>query len=66
MKRKKQCNRKECSCNSKCSKVGDTCNKKNSNNSSTANFSKNKSTITDNEYEVTSESENISNRKKRS
>lgn len=42
-------------CNLGCSKVGDSCNR-NCNSSSTTNFAKNKSTITDNEYEVTSES----------
>ncbi len=51
-------------CNLNCSKVGDSCNR-NCSNSSTSNFAKNKSTITDNEYEVTSES-NSMNKKKRS
>ena len=45
------------------SKIGDAC--KNCNNSTTKNFAKNKSTITDNEYEVTSES-NCINKNKRS
>ena len=45
------------------SKVGDAC--RNCNSSSTTNFAKNKGTITDNEYEVTSES-NCMNKKKRS
>ena len=45
------------------SKIGDAC--KNCSRSSTNNFAKNKSTITDNEYEVTSET-NCMNKKKRS
>ena len=57
-------NRQNRSCNLNCSKVGDSCNK-NCSNSSTANFAKNKSTITDNEYEVTSESNSMNNSKKK-
>ncbi len=56
--------RRSHSCNYGCSKVGDSC--RNCNRSSTANFAKNKSTITDNEYEVTSESNSMNNKKKRS
>lgn len=53
-------------CNQNSSKVGDAC--KSCNSSSTSNFAKNKSTITDNEYEVTSESNSMNNmnKKKRS
>lgn len=58
-------NRQNRSCNLNCSKVGDSCNK-NCSNSSTANFAKNKSTITDNEYEVTSESNSMNRKRKRS
>jgi hypothetical protein len=43
-------------------KVGDSC--RNCNRSSTTNFAKNKSTITDNEYEVNSETNNCSNKKR--
>ena len=50
-------------CNQNSSKVGDAC--RNCSNSSTSDFAKNKSTITDNEYEVNSES-NSMNKKKRS
>ena len=46
------------------SKIGDAC-KNCSRSSTTNNFAKNKSTITDNEYEVTSET-NCMNKKKRS
>ncbi len=56
-------NKKNRSCNFGCSKVGDSCHK-NSSNSSTSNFAKNKSTITDNEYEVTSESNSMNKRKR--
>lgn len=56
--------RKNYSCNRGCSKIGDSCNSRNCNNSSTANFAKNKSTITDNEYEVTSENNCMNNRKR--
>ena len=50
--------------NCKNSKIGDAC--RNCNNSSTNNFAKNKSAITDNEYEVTSETKscNCSNKKR--
>ena len=60
-------NRQNRSCNLNCSKVGDSCNK-NCSNSSTTNFAKNKSTITDNEYEVNSETNctNNNNKRKRS
>lgn len=57
-------NKRKRSCNFGCSKVGDSCNK-NCNSSSTTNFAKNKSTITDNEYEVTSESNSMNNSKKK-
>lgn len=43
------------------SKIGDSC--RNCSRSSTSNFAKNKSTITDNEYEVNSES-NCNNKKR--
>ena len=46
------------------SKVGDSC--RNCNNSSTSDYSKNKSTITDNEYEVNSESNSMNAKNKRS
>lgn len=45
------------------SKVGEAC--RNCNRTSTTDFAKNKSAITDNEYEVNSES-NCTNKKKRS
>lgn len=47
-------NKRNRSCNFGCSRVENASNK-NSRASSTANFAKNKSIITDNEYEVTSE-----------
>lgn len=47
--------------NCKHSKIGDSC--RNCNSSSTTNFAKNKSTITDNEYEVTSETRNCNNKR---
>lgn len=50
--------------NCKNSKIGDAC--RNCNNSTTTNFAKNKSTITDNEYEVTSENKCHNCNKKRS
>lgn len=56
MKKNKCSKSYNCNCNKV---VGDSC-KKNSSNSSTANFAKNKGTITDNEYEVTSETSNCS------
>ena len=46
----------------RCSKVGDSCHK-NCSNSSTSNFAKNKSTINDNEYEVTSDCSNCKNKR---
>lgn len=52
------------SCNCSYSKVGDA--NRNCSNSTTDNFAKNKSTITDNEYEVNSESNCMNSKNKRS